>query len=375
VLRVAIVGCGKQADAHAVPISELPFCEIVAACDTEELMAKQLAERFAVRQYFNNVRQMLEVARPDVVHITTPPQSHLDVGTLCLNGGCHVFFEKPFTLNATQAHELIRLATANNRKITVGHNNQFNTVSRRMRALVRDGFLDGPPVHLESIWCYDLGDKSFATALLGDKEHWVRRLPGKLLHNIISHGIGRITEFLDGDDAEVMVHGARSGMLERLNETEIIDELRVIIADHKKTTAYFTFSTQIGPRVQEFRVYGRKNSLIIDDLHQTLIKTSGGAYKYYLNHFIPPALYASQYLRNVRHNIARFLASDFHFEAGRKYLIEAFYRAIVDDTPLPITHREILLTSRIMDAIFAQLPSGVTSHDNRRVGATAREAS
>jgi predicted dehydrogenase len=164
-------------------------------------------------------------------------------------------------------------------------------------------------------------------------------------------------------------------VLESLNETEIIDELRVIIADHKKTTAYFTFSTQIGPRVQEFRVYGRKHSLIIDDLHQTLIKTGGRSYKYYLNHFIPPALQASQYLRNARHNIGRFLARDFHFEAGRKYLIEAFYRAIVEDAPLPITYREILLTARIMDAIFAQLRSGVTSPGPRRLGATARQAS
>jgi predicted dehydrogenase len=354
-LKVAIVGCGKQADAHAVPIRELPSCEIVATCDTEELMAKQLAERFSVRQYFGDVRQMLEVARPDVVHITTPPQSHLDVGTLCLNAGCHVFFEKPFTLSSSQAEEVIRLATAKNLKITVGHNNQFNSVSRRMRELVRNGFLGGPAVHLESLWCYDLGDKSFATALLGDKEHWVRRLPGKLLHNIISHGIGRIAEFLDGDCANVMAHGARSAVLESIDETEIIDELRVIIVDRNKTTAYFTFSTQIGPRVQQLRVYGRKNSLAIDDIHQTLIKTNASAYKYYLNHFIPSALYAKQYLGNARHNVGRFLARDFHFEAGRKHLIQAFYRAVLEDAPLPISYREILLTCRIMDSIFGQL--------------------
>jgi predicted dehydrogenase len=354
-LKVAIVGCGKQADAHAAPIRELPSCEIVAACDTEQLMAKQLAERFAVRQYFGDIRQMLEVARPDVVHITTPPQSHLDVGRLCLNAGCHVFFEKPFTLSSSQAKEVLSLATEKNLKITVGHNNQFNSVSRRMRELVRSGFLNGPAVHLESLWCYDLGDKSFATALLGDKEHWVRLLPGKLLHNIISHGIGRIAEFLDGDCADVMAHGARSAVLESITETEIIDELRVIIVDRQKTTAYFTFSTQIGPRVQQFRVYGRKNSLAIDDIHQTLIKTNTSAYKYYLNHFIPPALYAQQYLDNARHNVGRFLASDFHFEAGRKHLIQAFYKAITEDAPLPIPYREILLTSRIMDSIFRQL--------------------
>ena len=38
-----------------------------------------------------------------------------------------------------------------------------------------------------------------------------------------------------------------------------------------------------------------------------------------------------------------------------KYLIEGFYRSIVEDGPLPIPYREILLTARIMDAIFEQL--------------------
>src|SRR4030095_12469102 len=125
----------------------------------------------------------------------------------------------------------------------------------------------------------------------------------------------------------------------------------------------------------EVPYYGRKNSLIIDDLHQTLIKTGGRSYKCDLNPFTPPALQASQYLRNARHNIGRFLARDFHFEAGRKYLIEAFYRAIVEDAPLPITYREILLTARIMDAIFAQLLGGLASPGPRRLGAPARQAS
>jgi predicted dehydrogenase len=43
-LKIAIVGCGKQADAHATPIQALPNCEIVGVCDREELMARQLSE-------------------------------------------------------------------------------------------------------------------------------------------------------------------------------------------------------------------------------------------------------------------------------------------------------------------------------------------
>jgi len=41
--------------------------------------------------------------------------------------------------------------------------------------------------------------------------------------------------------------------------------------------------------------------------------------------------------------------------SGMKYLIESFYRSILEGTPVPISYREILLTARIMDAIFVQL--------------------
>jgi hypothetical protein len=41
-----------------------------------------------------------------------------------------------------------------------------------------------------------------------------------------------------------------------------------------------------------------------------------------------------------------------------KYLVESFYRSILQDAPVPIPYREILLTARIMDAIFDQLSTG-----------------
>jgi len=51
----------------------------------------------------------------------------------------------------------------------------------------------------------------------------------------------------------------------------------------------------------------------------------------------------------------RFLKNDFHMKSGMKFLIESFYRSVLDDTTLPISYREIILTSRIMDRIFSQL--------------------
>src|SRR6185436_17396158 len=113
-LKVAIVGCGKIADSHASQIGRIRGTELVAACDREELMAKQLYERFPIKAYFNNLSAMLEQAKPDVVHISTPPQTHFAIAKQCLDSGCHVYVEKPFTVYTDEAETLIALAEKRN---------------------------------------------------------------------------------------------------------------------------------------------------------------------------------------------------------------------------------------------------------------------
>src|SRR5205809_7279038 len=142
-LKVAIVGCGKIADAHASQIQRIKGCEIVGVCDREVLMARQLYERFPVKRYYSDLTELLSDARPDVVHITTPPESHFDIARFCLERGCHVYVEKPFTLDVHQAQQLVDLAEERRLKLTVGHNCQFSHAARRLRALVADGYLGG----------------------------------------------------------------------------------------------------------------------------------------------------------------------------------------------------------------------------------------
>jgi len=186
VLKVGIVGCGKIADSHAAQIRRIKGCEIVGVCDREPLMAQQLYKRFPIKQWFSSVSDLLEQSKPDVVHITTPPQSHFELASRCLEQGSHVYLEKPFTVWEDEARTLIAMAEKRGLKVTAGHDDQFSHVARRMRSLVRSGYLGGPAVHMESYYCYEISKSGYAGALLGDKQHWVRRLPGKLLQNIIS---------------------------------------------------------------------------------------------------------------------------------------------------------------------------------------------
>lgn len=353
-LKVAIVGCGKIADAHASVIQRINNCRIVGVYDSEELMARQLYERFPVDSYYTDLQGLLDKARPDVVHITTPPQSHFPVARQCLEQGCHVYVEKPFTLDTREAVELLNFAQARGLKVTVGHDDQFTHVARRMRALVNDGYLGGNPLHMESYYCYELGN-AYANALLGDKQYWVRKLPGQLLQNVISHGVARIAEYLESDDPEVIVKGFTSRYLRNLGEDEIVDEARVIISEQGQRTAYFTFSSQMRPTLHQFRAYGAQNGLILDVDDQTLIRLRGKRFPSYSEKFIPPVILARQYIGNLAHNFRLFMRRDFHMKSGLKFLTESFYNAIQDVAPLPIPYREILLTTRIMENIFDQL--------------------
>ena len=149
-----------------------------------------------------------------------------------------------------------------------------------------------------------------------------------------------------------------SPLLKSINEGGVLDELRVMICEEQRTTAYFTFSSQMRPSIHEFRIYGAQNGLVLDQDHEILIRLRESKFKSYADKFIPPLSFAKQHLGNLVENARLFLAKDFHMESGMKYLIESFYRSIRQGEPLPIPYREILLVSRIMDSIFEQLATG-----------------
>lgn len=354
---MALVGCGKVADQHVAAIHRIPDCEVVAVCDCEPLMARQIAQRFGIAKCFSDLKEMLHAVSPDVVHITTPPRSHYSLAKECLESGSHVYLEKPFTVTASETESLIKLAQQRGLKITVGHNYQFTLEMLEMRRLVEQGFLGGKPAHLESYWSYDMGDLRYASAFLGNRNHWVRQLPGQLFHNIISHGIAKLAEFLDDEVTEIVATAHQSEQLRSVGAEEVMDELRVMIRDKSGTTAFFCFSSQTRG-LNQLRVYGPSHSVTADIITGSLIRQRNRSYKSYLTYFVPPVKNAFEHLRNARLNIVNFLRRRLYQDFGMKELIERFYNSVRNGSPVPIPYREIILTARIMDEIFVQIHPG-----------------
>jgi len=103
------------------------------------------------------------------------------------------------------------------------------------------------------------------------------------------------------------------------------------------------------------RIYGQGGSIFVDNGTGSVIRTKGRAYKSYLTYFIPPLKLAWQNLGNARVNITNFIRRRLYQDFGMTELIRRFYDAIGTGGQPPIAYREIILTARLMDEIFAQV--------------------
>ena len=119
-IKVGLVGCGQIADAHLQQIRRVPIAEPVAVCDLEPLLARQAAERFEVPAQFTCLNEMLEVAQPDVVHLTTPVQTHAPLTIQLLEAGVHPQQRDAYTYSKVLQEDVARqVAGARGLSLTV----------------------------------------------------------------------------------------------------------------------------------------------------------------------------------------------------------------------------------------------------------------
>src|ERR1022692_4132187 len=98
-LTGVVIGCGTIAREHLAAVAELKNVEIAALCDLSAARAEATAERFGVSTWYTSHEQLLADIEPDLVHITTPPNSHFPISSHCLSAGLNVLCEKPIALD------------------------------------------------------------------------------------------------------------------------------------------------------------------------------------------------------------------------------------------------------------------------------------
>jgi predicted dehydrogenase len=349
-LKVALVGCGQIADAHLQEIPHAGRAAVVAVCDRHKDLADQAAGRFGVGATYGDVGLMLAEARPDVVHITTPPQSHRPLALQALAAGANVYVEKPFAVDLDEAESILSAAEANGRLVCVGHDQLLDPVWLECKRRIGSGEI-GRVVHVESIQGYDMRGP-FGRAIATDPDHWVRRLPGGLFQNVMSHALYRITDLIPGPAPRVWADwfgGEDSGALPT--------ELRVALR-WPDATGSLVFSSAARPVRRVARVLGTHGGIEVDLDIRTLRRDPSPGLPGAFAKVEGPLRQLAEAARNSARSVRQFARYEQSFFLGMRGLFAAFYKAILDGSAPPIPYGEIRRDTAIMDAAFARCRRG-----------------
>jgi myo-inositol 2-dehydrogenase / D-chiro-inositol 1-dehydrogenase len=147
-LTVLIVGAGRRGRAHARALAQLPCVRIAAICDCDPTRADALAAESGARS-LTDWRQALEVVRPRLAVVTTPPPQHAEQAIAALETGAHVLIEKPIALNLNEANAIGAAAQRHDRSVQVCQQHRYGVLADRAREA-----LSGRRVALVHSWLY-----------------------------------------------------------------------------------------------------------------------------------------------------------------------------------------------------------------------------
>jgi predicted dehydrogenase len=141
-LKAAVIGVGAFGRHHATKYQAMNDVELFAIADPNAEIRLKASAGYGVAGVAD-WRELL--GKVDLVSVCSPAVTHAEIVRAFLNAGAHVLVEKPLATTAEEADELVALARATGRVLTVGHQERF--------VFARTGLLDLAETPLEvSCW-------------------------------------------------------------------------------------------------------------------------------------------------------------------------------------------------------------------------------
>lgn len=113
--KVGIVGCGAILPRHLESIEANDNFELVAICDIQEDLVKNLSKKLNV-PYFTNYKDLVDSGIANFITVATPNSLHVDQAIYSLENNCDVLIEKPVSFTEEEVKQIIDVANKNNQK-------------------------------------------------------------------------------------------------------------------------------------------------------------------------------------------------------------------------------------------------------------------
>ena len=352
-ITACLVGCGVIAETHLHILRGMKNAKVMAVSDVSQEAARKLAQRFGVPHIYEDVEKMLDAEKPGVLHILTPPQSHVRYAEIAARRGCNVLVEKPMAVNALEARQMEAHAVRHGVQICVDHNHLYDPVVVRARRLVESGAL-GDIIWVESYYGFNLGDNPHSRYMLpGGENHWTFELPGGLYHNLVAHPLCLALQLL-GMPTRIQAH-ARYG---RVLPHAPTDELRILL-ETANASGLVTVSLAASPRFQYLNIFGTKMALSVDLLNKWIVpqRVMRGMPKA-ISRAIVNARRGVTILKGTVGGMIKVLARRWTPFDGMDILIREFYASLQENREPPVSGKEGIEVMEVMDETWRLIGPG-----------------
>jgi len=355
-LRAAVIGTGGISEEHLRFLAASPRVRLEAVCDLSPALARLAGSRYDAASISTDHRVMLEQIRPDVVHVLTPPHTHVMIAGDCLHAGCHVIVEKPIAPTHAEFGELATLARRQQRLLIENHNYRFNEPVQRIEQWVRQGRL-GEIREVDVRMALPICDVSsrYADENLPHPSH---RMPAGVVHEFITHLCYLALHFLperaaDGgigfDHVQAVWSKTGAGSLFKHDE---LDALVIRSGVH----ARLRFSSRTQPTALQIVIRGTTGEASTD-LYQPYVglnvpRTGGTQLTPLVNQWVNGWHLVFRSLRNFVDKLRQ--VSPYQ---GLATFLDHTYRSLATGAEPPVSFEDMETTSRLIDALVEQADS------------------
>src|SRR5262249_61424350 len=133
------LGAGFMGRVHTEALRRLGNVEVAVVGGSSQATAEKFASAYSVPRASGDWKQILADPQIDAVHICTPNVLHYPMVKAALEAGKHVVCEKPLTMNASEARELVALANQKKLAHCVNHNLRYYPCVQQIRSMIAAG--------------------------------------------------------------------------------------------------------------------------------------------------------------------------------------------------------------------------------------------
>jgi myo-inositol 2-dehydrogenase/D-chiro-inositol 1-dehydrogenase len=139
-VRVALVGAGFIAGAHAAAAAGLPDVQLVAVTDRDAAAATRFGTTWGARVE-PGVAELLGADDVDALVICTPNDTHAELARAAAAAGKHLLLEKPMALTAADARSVADAFAGAGRVLLVGHTHRHADYARTVHEVIQSARL------------------------------------------------------------------------------------------------------------------------------------------------------------------------------------------------------------------------------------------